>query len=155
VPVLIRRLEGEDVDEVAALSARCFPSGGWTAADLHDEQARDFAEVWVATDAGRIVGYAVGWFVGDDAEIMTLGTDPSAQRRGVGRALVLRLQESACARAMSSLTLEVRVSNEAARALYRHAGFADVALRRGYYADGEDAQIMQWRPTPGTTPAPA
>ena len=151
----LRRLEVEDIEEVAALSARCFPSGGWTELDLEGELARDFAEVWVASHEGRIIGYAVGWFVGDDAEIMTLGTDPSAQRRGAARALVERLQESVRARAMSSLNLEVRVSNEAARALYRQAGFADVDVRRAYYADGEDAQIMTWRPPRGTTPAPA
>lgn len=151
----LRRIERGDVAEVAALSARCFPSGGWTASDLEDELARDFAEVWLATDAGRIIGYAVGWFVGDDAEIMTLGTEPSAQRRGVARTLVARLQESVRARSMCSLNLEVRVSNEAARALYRALGFADVGVRSGYYADGEDAQLMTWRPTRGTTPAPA
>ncbi|WBL35221.1 hypothetical protein O0235_10520 [Tepidiforma flava] len=44
---------------------------------------------------------------------------------------------------MESVTLEVRVSNEAARALYRRYGFYEVGIRKRYYADNhEDAIIM-------------
>lgn len=151
--IALERLRPADVDEVAALSARCFPVGGWTAADLESELARDFAEVWVArVDDGPIAGYAVAWFIGDDGEILSIGTDPSVQRRGVGRALVRQLAASVSARGVKGLTLEVRASNEAARALYGGAGFVEIAVRRGYYADGEDARVMTWRPLRGARP---
>ncbi|MXY71468.1 MAG: ribosomal-protein-alanine acetyltransferase, partial [Dehalococcoidia bacterium] len=42
----------------------------------------------------------------------------------------------------AAVTLEVRASNEAARALYRGCGFEEVGERRRYYADGADAVIM-------------
>lgn len=142
----LRRLAALEIDEVAALSARCFPGSGFTAAELAGELERAFAEVWVARDDARIAGYAVAWFVGDDGEVLTLGTDPHARRRGLGRALVARLQLSARERGVRSLTLEVRESNAAARALYDDAGFETVGVRRRYYADGEDARVMTWRP---------
>lgn len=152
----VRRLSAHELDEVAALSARCFPTGGWTASDLEGELARDFAEVWVASERGApIVGYAVAWFVGDDAEILSIGTHPAARRRGVGGALVDRLKASARARLVRSLTLEVRAGNAAAAALYERAGFVEIDVRRAYYADGEDARVMAWRPPRGATPAPA
>lgn len=148
-------MEGRDLAEVAALSARCFSHGAWTEAELGAELARDFAEVWVAVEpTGAVLGYAVAWFVGDDAELLTIGTDPSARRRGVARALVQRLCESTVARQVRSLTLEVRRDNEAACRLYEGAGFVEVASRRAYYSDGEDARIMSWYPSRAATPAP-
>lgn len=139
----------EDVGEVAALSARCFDTASWSAAELRAELARSFAEVWVAREreAGPILGYVVAWFV-DDGELLTLGTAPEARRRGLGRALVARVLASATARGVRTLTLEVRRSNEAAIALYERLGFDTVTVRRAYYADGEDALVMAWRPAP-------
>lgn len=139
----------EDVGEVAALSARCFETASWSAAELRAELARPFAEVWVARarEAGPILGYAVAWFV-DEGELLTVGTAPEARRRGLGRALVARVLASAAARGVRTLTLEVRRSNEAAIALYERLGFDTVTVRRAYYADGEDALVMAWRPAP-------
>lgn len=144
----LARLRGEDVDEVAALSLRCFPHGSWTSADLIAELGRPFAEVWVAraSERGPIAGYAVAWFVGDDAELHTIGTDPGVRRQGIARALVERVQASTREREVRSLTLEVRESNRAARALYEACGFETTDVRCGYYADGEDAFVMTWRP---------
>ncbi len=136
----------DEVEEVAALSKRCFPEGGWGAAELGAELERSFAEVWVARAEGAVAGYAVAWFVGDDAEVLTLGTDPVERRRGIARALVAHLQESTRQREVRSLTLEVRQSNHAARGLYEDAGFVTTYRRRRYYADGEDACVMAWTP---------
>ncbi len=140
------RLARDEVDEVAALSARCFTHGAFTASELVTELERSFAEVWVAREDERIVGYAVAWFVGDDGEVLSIGTEPAARRRGIARALVERLQRSTRERGVRSLTLEVRESNRAARALYEHEGFDTTGVRRRYYADGEDACVMTWRP---------
>lgn len=151
----LRRLRPEDVEAAAVLSRRCFPEGGaWSAAEFEEELARNFAEVWVVEEAGVLAGYAVAWFVADDAEILTIGTDPERRRRGVGRRLVERLKVSARERGARSLMLEVRASNTAGQALYRSQGFAPIDVRRRYYADGEDACVMAWNPARGTSPRP-
>jgi [ribosomal protein S18]-alanine N-acetyltransferase len=50
---------------------------------------------------------------------------------------------------VQSVTLEVRVSNSEAQALYRSRGFRVAGLRRRYYRDGgEDALVMEWRAAP-------
>ncbi len=153
--VEVRRLRPSELEAVASLSARCFPNGGWSVGELDAELSRDFAEVWVVESGGGTVGYAVAWFVGDDAEILSIGTDPDLRRQGIARALVERLKTSTAERGARSLMLEVRASNAAARGLYRSAGFAEIDVRRGYYADGEDAEVMAWSPPRGTTPTPA
>jgi ribosomal-protein-alanine N-acetyltransferase len=73
--------------------------------------------------------------------VTTLAVACEARRRGLGTHLMLALVEAAVAAGSSHLTLEVRVSNEAAQRLYRRFGFETVGLRRHYYRD-EDALIM-------------
>ncbi|HEY8427144.1 MAG TPA: ribosomal protein S18-alanine N-acetyltransferase [Sandaracinaceae bacterium] len=145
----VRAMRARDAAEVAALSARCFGASAWSAADLEAELARDFAEVWVARShpAAPIEAYAIAWFA-DEGELLTVGVEPAARRRGLGRALVERVQASARERGVRWLTLEVRRGNAAAVALYEALGFATIDVRRRYYADGEDALVMAWRPAP-------
>jgi [ribosomal protein S18]-alanine N-acetyltransferase len=146
--LLVSRMRESDVREVAELSARCFPTGGWGAAELEAELARAYAEVWVARESeeGEIAGYAIAWFIGEVGDVLTIGVSGRMRRRGIGRALVERLKESARERAVRSLTLEVRESNDPACALYEEAGFAVLAVRKRYYSDGEDALFMSWTP---------
>jgi ribosomal-protein-alanine acetyltransferase len=143
---LLSRLDASEIPEVAALSERCFPHGSWGEAELAADLTRAFAEVWVAREeeGGPIVGYAIVWFPGDDGDVLTIGTEPRMRRRGIGRALLERLQASARERAVRTLTLEVRPSNEPAVALYEEAGFVEQAVRKRYYSDGEDALFMSW-----------
>jgi ribosomal-protein-alanine N-acetyltransferase len=68
---------------------------------------------------------------------------PEWRRQGIGRRLLLRLLELALELGASRMTLEVRVSNEAAQALYRGFGFSVAGRRPRYYTDdGEDAYVM-------------
>lgn len=142
----LARAIAADAPALAQLSARCFAHGAWDEPAFVAELERPFAEVWLALADGELVGYAVAWFVGDDGELLTLGTDPAARRRGVGRALVERVKRSARERGVRSVTLEVREPNLAARGLYEGCGFATIDRRRRYYADGTDACVMSWTP---------
>lgn len=68
----------------------------------------------------------------DEAELLNLAVDPAFRRRGVGRALLEALEKAVA----GAIFLEVAENNSAARALYRGAGWEDVALRKGYYDHG-------------------
>jgi ribosomal-protein-alanine N-acetyltransferase len=92
---------------------------------------------------GDVVGYAGLMFAVDDAHITTIAVDPDWQRSRIATRLLLHLVHEAIARGSTALTLEVRVSNDAAQALYRRFGFAPAGIRRNYYAEqGEDALVM-------------
>ena len=92
---------------------------------------------------GPILGYAGLWLIVDEAHVCTLAVDTDWRRRGLGELLLVHLIEGATALDAAFLTLEVRVSNLAAQALYSKYGFVGAGLRKGYYSDNhEDALIM-------------
>lgn len=101
--------------------------------------------LWPTNNKARrpVLGYAGMWLLVDEGHIATIAVHPDWRGRGLGEMLILSLLERARARGMQRSTLEVRVSNEGAQALYRSVGFEVVSRRRHYYADNdEDAYIM-------------
>ncbi len=90
-----------------------------------------------------IVGYAGLWLMVDAAHITTIGVDPPYRGEGVGELLLVGLIDRALALGAKEMTLECRVSNYVAQALYRKYTFRNAGLRKRYYSDdGEDALIM-------------
>jgi len=79
------------------------------------------------------VGFAVARCAADEAEIITIGVTPSAQRRGIGTALLADLIVRAVALGAKRIFLEVSEQNPAAIALYEAAGFERVGRRENYY----------------------
>jgi len=96
-----------------------------------------------ASPRAPLVGYAGFWLMVDDAHISTLATHRDWRRRGIGELLLLAMLDGAAESGMRAMTLEARVSNVRAQALYRKYGFEVVGERKQYYSDnGEDALIM-------------
>lgn len=94
-----------------------------------------------------IVGFAGMWLLYDEAHVTTIAVAPEHRGRGLGELLLIALFEEALNRGAEWLTLEVRVSNTPAQALYEKYGFTRQGVRRRYYSDnGEDAYIM-WSPS--------
>ena len=90
-----------------------------------------------------VVGFAGMWTAFDEAHITTIAIDAPYRGRGLGEVLLATLFDEADRRGATWMTLEVRVSNESAQALYRKWGFAVQGTRRRYYSDNnEDAHIM-------------
>jgi [ribosomal protein S18]-alanine N-acetyltransferase len=98
-----------------------------------------------ATDT--LVGFAGMWVLYDEAHVTTIGVSPQYRGLGLGELLLVDLFDKAIKRNAESVTLEVRVSNESAQALYHKYGFTRQGVRKRYYSDnGEDAYIM-WSPS--------
>lgn len=92
---------------------------------------------------GKILGYAGMWMMVDEAHITTIAVRTDWRGRGLGELLLASLIESAAEAGAHRVTLEVRVSNETAQALYRKYGFHQEGVRPRYYSDdNEDAYIM-------------
>lgn len=90
-----------------------------------------------------IVGFVGVWMLPDEAHIVTIATRESHRRQGIGEMLLQEAIELARDKAQSLVTLEVRVSNEPAIALYYKYGFEEAGLRPRYYSDNrEDAYIL-------------
>ncbi len=144
----IRPMTLDDLPAVRPLEAAAFPSGWPATAFDHELRHNGAARYLLLELASGADGWVAGGFAGlwlqfDAAHIVTVAVDPPLRRQGYGRLLVHALVSLAAANGMENATLEVRRSNEAARALYRLYGFHEVGERKRYYADnGEDAVIM-------------
>lgn len=139
--IAIREMTRRDIPGVAILERTVFPTP-WSARIFFDELSMANRAYLVAEDAeGDLLGYAGLLLVESDAHITTLAVEPRARRHRLGSRLMLALVDRALTAGASHLTLEVRMSNEAAQHLYRRFGFAPVGLRKDYYRD-EDALIM-------------
>jgi ribosomal-protein-alanine N-acetyltransferase len=90
-----------------------------------------------------LVGFVGVWYMAGEAHIVSVAVREAYKRKGLGELLVIGAIEMAMRRDCQVVTLEARVSNDPAIALYRKYGFNEVGLRRRYYSDnGEDAIIM-------------
>jgi len=128
--------------EVLAIESAVYPRP-WSARLFEDELARPGRVYLVARVGPAVVGYAGLLMIADDGHIATIAVDPSWQRRGVARCLMVGLVRDAIGLGARQLTLEVRVTNTGAQDLYRSFGFAPGGARKAYYADnGEDALVM-------------
>ena len=90
-----------------------------------------------------LIGYAGGWIVDGDVQILKVGVDPAFRRRGIACELLARVAADARDLGAETCSLEVRVGNGGAQALYRSLGMASIGVRPRYYSDREDAVIME------------
>ena len=95
------------------------------------------------TEAKTLLGVACGWLVADELHITLIAVDPSVRRRGHGKRLLSALLQQARQHGAIHATLEVRINNLAAIALYANGGFQSAGTRLKYYSDGSDA-LIQW-----------
>ncbi|MGR3491215.1 MAG: GNAT family N-acetyltransferase [Shimia sp.] len=128
----------------AQIVAAAFPDGShWTTADF-DAARTDPAQILIETPES----FALARVTLDEAELLLIGTHPSAQRTGAAR-LTLQMAETACRdKGACRMFLEVAADNIAAQALYRQAGYAVSGRRKGYYArpyGAVDALLMDKR----------
>ena len=91
----------------------------------------------------QLIAFVIVWLVVDELTIMNVATAATHQRQGIARALLSWTLSWGHGQGAAMTLLEVRVGNVAARALYTSMGFEQIGQRRGYYADGEDAIVMQ------------
>ena len=139
----IRPLAESDLDRVVALERTTFPSP-WTRGMFIDELLQGRSRAWFVADSPwGLLGYGGLMEVEGEGHILNLAVRADARGQGVGSALLMALFDEALRRGLDRLTLEVRPSNAAARAMYEAAGFSEEGRRPSYYADsGEDALIM-------------
>ena len=98
----------------------------------------------VARVDSMVVGYAGLMFSGDDAHVTTIAVDPSWHRAKIGTRLLAELCHVALDRDARNLTLEVRVSNTPAQALYERFGFTSAGIRKNYYVETNEDALVMW-----------
>lgn len=139
-----------DVFAMARLHGASFDDG-WVEADFITWLGREHAWAVVAGDDREPFAFGLALTSGDDAELLTIATDPARRGQGLGRKVLRGLDAEASARGLNRWILEVGRNNLPAQALYRSEGFLEIGLRKAYYQTREgrvDALVMA-RPVGG------
>lgn len=143
----IRPMVTGDLPQVAEIEREAFPEQR-PATSFERELANKLARYLVLYEtvegsSERVLGHAGLWFIVDEAQLLTIAVRADHRRRGLGELLLIAGLDLATRREVRLMTLEVRVSNQQAQALYQKYGFMRVGRRRGYYTDNnEDAFLM-------------
>lgn len=132
----------EMLPHIAIQEHLCF-SDPWSQASLEEELRNPLSTWLVAEVSGQTAGYAGMHRVLDEACVTDVAVSPAYRRKGVGKALMLALEDICRREGSAFLTLEVRESNLGAIALYRSLGFEKAGRRKYYYTHPtEDALLL-------------
>src|SRR5260221_12844210 len=96
-------------------------------------------------EAGLLIGYLIVSRYVDAWHVMNIAVDPDHRGRGIATMVLERLFELTADHARRGYTLEVRVSNATAIALYERLGFESRGIRRGYYTDNREDALIMWK----------
>jgi ribosomal-protein-alanine N-acetyltransferase len=132
-----------DLDEVLEIEEASFSVPWSRESFLFELQANPYAKNFVMRCGGRMVAFSCVWVVDDELKINNIAVHPGERRKRHGETLLLWMLDYGRSRECTEATLEVRLSNVEARALYEAHGFVEIGRRKGYYRDThEDAILM-------------
>ena len=151
-----RPMRVEDVEQALAIERRSFPLPWSRESFIREISEIDNSRLLVVTeDEGRagflkdskyeVMGYACWWEVADECHITNFAVSPDHRRKGVGGFLLEKILEDARAGGLIRATLEVRLGNAAAIALYEKWGFTAAAMRPRYYPDNREDALVMWK----------
>lgn len=146
LPYRLERVRHErDLPGVLALQTSSF-SNPWTAEALAWElEHSPVSRLYVLKDPdGQTVAFCACWHLVDELHINSVAVAPDRRRQGIGSELMRGVLAAARAEGAVRATLEVRRSNEAARALYERLGFVVEAIRPDYYTNPREDALILW-----------
>ena len=136
-------MDASHVAQVAQLEKECFHDP-WSENSIASELNNPLSLWLVAQDGQQVAGYVGSQSVMGEADMMNIAVSSGYRRMGIAQELVERLVAALREQDVHSLTLEVRASNEPAKALYSKLGFRQVGCRPNYYRNPkEDALILR------------
>ena len=138
-------MEMADIASALEIERKAFPTP-WSTAMFVLELSKASSICIAATAKGELIGYLIAARYAQIWHVMNVSVDPANRRGGVATALMrelFRLADSG----RTHYTLEVRVSNNAAIAMYERCGFRPAGTRPGYYADNREDALIMWRST--------
>ncbi|MBR2903028.1 MAG: ribosomal protein S18-alanine N-acetyltransferase [Clostridia bacterium] len=139
---MIRAMRVEDLPQIMPIEDASFLDP-WTKEMFLSSLEIPLVRGFVCEKEAEVVGYLLGSVIFEEAEVYNVAVSPDYRKRGIGERLLETFEKSAKGDGATTCFLEVRVGNLPARTLYEKKGYAQIAVRKKYYADGEDALVMQ------------
>ncbi len=142
--MLIFKATKEHLQQLYEIEQECF-SPPWSTESLLAELESEHTICLGANFGETTVGFCLLSVIAGEGTVLQVAVLPEYRKKGIGKQLTLAAMKQAMKLGAEVVFLEVRVSNSSARGLYQALGFKEIAVRKGYYRDGETAMIMQWR----------
>ncbi len=141
----LRDYRPADFARLCEIDRQCFPPRvAYSARDMAGFLRASGAHAIVAENSrGAIVAFVLTLAYRKRGYIVTLDVLPRYRGHSLGRRLMLESEKRLAAAGAQQVQLETAVTNRAAQALYQSLGYTFVRRRRRYYADGEDAWLME------------
>jgi len=140
---LIRLAKPDEAPAIARMSRDWIEHGlgwSWTAVRVSHAVRDASTNVAVRVQDARLNGFGIMQYLDDDAaHLVLLAVSPVLRHRGMGRQMLLWLEESAQVAGSTAIRLECRADNTNAIAFYQHLGYRQVGTVRGYYEQRVDA----------------
>ena len=141
----ILEMTTEHIKEVHKIEEDCF-SIPWSEKSFYDELTKNKMAIYiVAKEDDEIVGYGGMWHVINEGHITNIAVKKQHRKKGIGTKIINALIEIAKEKEMIGITLEVRVSNDIAKSLYKKSGFIIEGIRKEYYDDNKEDAIVMWK----------
>ncbi|EJR55415.1 ribosomal-protein-alanine acetyltransferase [Bacillus cereus VD115] len=142
--MIFRKMELDDIAQIVAIEEASF-STPWTADAFQRELTMNEHALYVVLEKdGRIIGYCGLWIIIDESHITNIAILPEYRGQKLGDALLKEVISVAKELGVKTMTLEVRVSNEVAKQLYKKYGFQNGGIRKRYYADNQEDGLVMW-----------
>ena len=142
--LIIRDLVAADAQAVSKIEEETF-SMPWKAEDFLEMAEADYAYYYVAEVDGEIAGCCGVRNMAGEGEITNVVVAEKFRRQGIGRALMEYMLKETPGNGIGECTLEVRVSNAPAIALYESLGFRGEGVRPGFYEKPAEDALIMWK----------
>lgn len=142
--MIFRKMALDDIAQIVAIEEASF-STPWTADAFHRElEVNEYAHYVVLEKDGLVIGYCGLWIIIDESHVTNIAILPEYRGQKLGDALLKEVISEAKGLGVKAMTLEVRMSNEVAKQLYRKYGFQNGGIRKRYYADNQEDGLVMW-----------
>ncbi|MGG2067500.1 ribosomal protein S18-alanine N-acetyltransferase [Bacillus sp. S14(2024)] len=142
--ITFRSMREEDIPQIVVIEESSFATP-WTAEAFERElNMNEYAHYVVMETEEGILGYCGLWIVLDESHITNIAILPQYRGQRLGEALLQEVINKARDLGAKTMTLEVRVSNEVAKKLYRRHGFQNGGIRKRYYTDNYEDGLVMW-----------
>jgi [ribosomal protein S18]-alanine N-acetyltransferase len=140
----LRRLQLRDLTAIEKIERSAYPTP-WSRSMFAGELSKPSSICLGAFEDEILLGYLITSRYVDAWHVMNVAVALDRRRQGIASTLLCRLFELTADDDRRGYTLEVRVSNTRAIALYEQLGFEQRGIRRGYYTDNREDALIMWR----------
>lgn len=137
-------IEDQYIDGILKVSMMSFPIT-WSKESFETELSNRYARYVVAVKDGNVVGFGGMWIIIDEAHITNIAVHPEYRGMGIGSMIMDSLISICSLEGVVGMTLEVRVSNQRAKNLYKKFGFIEEGIRKSYYEDNKEDAVIMWK----------